>query len=311
MPWPDRRADTLTSIIRTCGVSVQVCPLRRYNRRPDPPHKRPRRHLGCTLVVWSPQEALREEAERAGDMRLGSRYWARITASHLAAEEAAHELKLLREQEGADVPMDTGALVLARVFAADEDSSWVPDFLDQLAMELRIRLENAGVSPQRQRREALLLLNSLLFGPRAPSDTDDEEAQVEDDGGRRRPRLPSPGYGMGLTGDRDDYYNLANSMLHQVLLRRRGIPISLAVIQCSVALRCGMRLRTVNMPGHLLAQMEGGEEGEEEVYIDCFDGGRVMSRSVRPDERISPFQSLLFSRCIPIVAAEAAKYRDE
>lgn len=56
------------------------------------------------------------------------------------------------------------------MFAPQEDSSWVPAFLDELAAELRARLQAAGVDPLAQRRQALTMLNALLFGPRSPED---------------------------------------------------------------------------------------------------------------------------------------------
>ena len=31
-----------------------------------------------------------------------------------------------------------------------------------------------------------------------------------------RPSVPSDGYGLGLTGNRNNYYDVRNSMLHQV-----------------------------------------------------------------------------------------------
>ena len=65
----------------------------------------------------------------------------------------------------------------------------------------------------------------------------------------------------------------------QVLIRRTGIPITLAVVQCSVGVRCGMHLRAVGMPCHLLTKL--GEPGDpEETFIDCFDSGRMMTRPV-------------------------------
>src|SRR5205814_1284955 len=45
--------------------------------------------------------------------------------------------------------------------------------------------------------------------------------------------------GHGFAGDTEDYYNPENSFLHRVIERRRGIPITLAVVYLEVARRAG------------------------------------------------------------------------
>uniref|UniRef100_A0A061R9L8 F-box protein 21 n=1 Tax=Tetraselmis sp. GSL018 TaxID=582737 RepID=A0A061R9L8_9CHLO len=164
-------------------------------------------------------------------------------------------------------------LCQARAFDPASGSAWVPGFLDDLAAELRRRAAALPAAPDR--RELLAMLNRLLFGPRHPSDAAAGAGAGE--GEERLPTIPPDGYGLGLAGNRDNYYDVRNSLLHKVLLRRRGIPISLAVIQCAVAQRCGLRLQAVGMPCHLLTKL--GEAGSpDELFVDCFDGGRIMTR---------------------------------
>jgi uncharacterized protein YbjT (DUF2867 family) len=60
------------------------------------------------------------------------------------------------------------------------------------------------------------------------------------------------GRDVGLAGDRENYYALENSLLDQVLLRRRGIPITLSVVMIEVARRVGVPLVGIGLPGHFV-----------------------------------------------------------
>ncbi|MEQ2300026.1 hypothetical protein AMECASPLE_021006 [Ameca splendens] len=53
-------------------------------------------------------------------------------------------------------------------------------------------------------------------------------------------------------GNECDYYNPLNSYIHQVLLRRTGIPISLSVLYMTLARKLGVQLEPVNFPNHFL-----------------------------------------------------------
>jgi len=60
--------------------------------------------------------------------------------------------------------------------------------------------------------------------------------------------LARAGYG----GSGADYLSAAGSFLPAVLLRRRGLPILLAVVAVEVARRVGVGAQVVGMPGHVL-----------------------------------------------------------
>ncbi len=79
---------------------------------------------------------------------------------------------------------------------------------------------------------------------------------------------------FGLSGDEESYDDPANSYLDQVLDRRRGIPISLAVLMIEVGRRCGVQLEGVGMPGHFLVR-DPSSPGE---LIDAFNRGRRLDR---------------------------------
>jgi regulator of sirC expression with transglutaminase-like and TPR domain len=74
---------------------------------------------------------------------------------------------------------------------------------------------------------------------------------------------------MGLRGNVADYGDPRNSFLDQVLDRRVGIPISLAVLTMEVARRVGVVVEGVGMPGHFLVRCDG-------LLRDPFHGGRVL-----------------------------------
>jgi regulator of sirC expression with transglutaminase-like and TPR domain len=71
-----------------------------------------------------------------------------------------------------------------------------------------------------------------------------------------------------------EYGDPANSHLDEVLARRIGLPITLAVVELEVASRLGVALVGIGLPGHFIV---GGPDG---LLIDPADGGR----SLTPDD---------------------------
>jgi regulator of sirC expression with transglutaminase-like and TPR domain len=71
---------------------------------------------------------------------------------------------------------------------------------------------------------------------------------------------------LGFHGNTGDYYDPRNSWLDQVLERRMGIPITLAVVLLEVARRAGITLRGVSFPGHFLVRAPGP------LFVDPFSG---------------------------------------
>lgn len=69
-------------------------------------------------------------------------------------------------------------------------------------------------------------------------------------------------------GNQDDYYDRRNSYLSDVLDRRVGIPITLAIVYIEIGRRAGLDIRGVGFPGHFLAQHNGAEP----TIIDPFYG---------------------------------------
>jgi regulator of sirC expression with transglutaminase-like and TPR domain len=72
----------------------------------------------------------------------------------------------------------------------------------------------------------------------------------------------------GFVGNQEDYYDRRNSFLNEVLDRRTGIPITLALVYTEVGRRLGLEIHGVGFPGHFLVKVEG----RPETIIDPFFG---------------------------------------
>lgn len=82
--------------------------------------------------------------------------------------------------------------------------------------------------------------------------------------------------GLGFAGARDDYDAVENSFLHRVIERRRGIPITLALLYVELGRAVGVRLHGVSFPGHFLVRLT---LSDGTVFIDVFNGGVSLSDS--------------------------------
>jgi regulator of sirC expression with transglutaminase-like and TPR domain len=75
---------------------------------------------------------------------------------------------------------------------------------------------------------------------------------------------------LGFVGNTGDYYDPRNSFLNEVLDRRTGIPITLAVVLVEVARRAGLSAHGVGFPGHFLVRFEDALRGP--TLVDPFEG---------------------------------------
>ena len=85
----------------------------------------------------------------------------------------------------------------------------------------------------------------------------------------------------GFRGNREDYYDPRNSYLHEVLARRTGIPITLAILYLEVARKLDWPVQGVSFPGHFLVKhpIEGrGAGAPAEVVLDPFSA-RVLDEA--------------------------------
>lgn len=77
----------------------------------------------------------------------------------------------------------------------------------------------------------------------------------------------------GFSGNQSDYYDPRNSYLNDVLERRLGIPISLAIIQIAIARDAGLALEGVSFPGHFLVRLPV-DDGL--IVLDPYQRGRSV-----------------------------------
>ena len=142
----------------------------------------------------------------------------------------------------------TAALMVARLEYPRLDASRYLDQLDQMGAAARTRVGavSAGEDPVRH----IHALNAYLF----------EE--------------------QGFAGNQRHYEDPRNSFLNEVLDRRTGIPITLALVYMEVARRAGIVLEGVNFPGHFLLRLRQWTPGRApgtELIVDPFNGGAILS----------------------------------
>ena len=89
---------------------------------------------------------------------------------------------------------------------------------------------------------------------------------------------------LGFAGNVNDYYDPNNSYLHKVLLSRRGIPISLAVIYMELAQQVGLNVRGISFPGHFLMTLSV-KNGD--IILDPFNGASLSREEL--EERLEPY----------------------
>jgi regulator of sirC expression with transglutaminase-like and TPR domain len=74
-------------------------------------------------------------------------------------------------------------------------------------------------------------------------------------------------------GNERDYYNPHNSFLNDVIDRKTGIPITLALIYLEVAKRIDFPMVGIGMPGHFLIRPNFAGVG---IFVDTFDRGEIL-----------------------------------
>ena len=71
-----------------------------------------------------------------------------------------------------------------------------------------------------------------------------------------------------FTADNDDYHDPRNSLLHEVLRRRKGMPISLSVVAIEVGKRLDVPILGVGLPGHFVVR-----DKQTGAFADPFGQG--------------------------------------
>jgi len=109
---------------------------------------------------------------------------------------------------------------------------------------------------------------------------------------------------LGFRGNRDHYGDVRNSCLNQVIDRRTGIPITMAIVYMDVARRAGLRAEGINFPGHFLVRVWDGAAGSHAgagLIVDAFNDGTILTEQdcrallARHDDTV-PFRPELLAR---------------
>lgn len=88
---------------------------------------------------------------------------------------------------------------------------------------------------------------------------------------------------FGFQGDTSNYYNIKNSFLNDVLLRRKGIPITLSLAYMALCRQAGLKAVGISFPGHFLVRIITPEEEsaaidwEQQRFVDAFDSAKILS----------------------------------
>ncbi len=154
-----------------------------------------------------------------------------------------------------DPDLAVAALMIARIEYPNLDASPYLDQLDVIGREARRRVAEASVNaveaPARVDPAAyarVMALNDYLFGE------------------------------LRFVGNDAQYEDPRNSFLNEVLDRRTGIPITLALLYMEIARRAGVPVEGVNFPGHFLVRCPAGRgHFPEDLIIDAHHGGALLS----------------------------------
>jgi regulator of sirC expression with transglutaminase-like and TPR domain len=176
------------------------------------------------------------------------------------SESAAHagRWQRLAAAPPQNVSLGEGALLIAADEYRDLDIDAYLKRLDELGETLHRRLRS-DISTT----EALLALNRYLF----------EE--------------------LGFSGNANDFYDPRNSYLNDVIDRRLGIPITLAVLYIEIGRRIGLPLHGVSFPSHFLVKCLLREGA---IILDPFANGASLGvddlnqrlKSLTKDVEIDP-----------------------
>lgn len=98
---------------------------------------------------------------------------------------------------------------------------------------------------------------------------------------------------QGFHGNAEEYEDPRNSLLHEVLERRTGIPITLSLVAMEVGSRLGLPVEGIGFPGHFLVRYRGARE---DWVIDAFHGRILDDRALAALLRQVLGESAVFQR---------------
>jgi regulator of sirC expression with transglutaminase-like and TPR domain len=85
---------------------------------------------------------------------------------------------------------------------------------------------------------------------------------------------------LGYVGNREQFDDPRNSCLNEVMDRKTGIPITMAIVYIEVARRAGIRAEGINFPGHFLVrclQDLHTDDVDDGLIVDPFHTGAILN----------------------------------
>lgn len=109
---------------------------------------------------------------------------------------------------------------------------------------------------------------------------------------------------LGFAGNREQFDDPRNSCLNDVMDRKKGIPITIALIYIEVSRRAGVRAQGINFPGHFLVrclQDLHTDDPNDGLIVDPFHGGAILNeaecrRLLQPHMNEAAFEPSLLAR---------------
>lgn len=155
-------------------------------------------------------------------------------------------------QNGLDDPtleLEKFAIISSRLLfdvkkeSPEETCAWITHELDEIGEKVNTLLLSKHGEGEKSPEQKLECLNIIFF----------EE--------------------LGFSGNVDDYYNVANSLLHLTLKLRKAIPMTLCLLYSCIGRRIGLEVNIIGLPGHIVCRVPTLED----YYVDVFRRGSVLS----------------------------------
>jgi regulator of sirC expression with transglutaminase-like and TPR domain len=144
-------------------------------------------------------------------------------------------------KHGEDLDLETGIWMLAQTQYPDINIEAYEALLDTYASALQERIDSS-----KSAKEILKAMQKYLFAE------------------------------LGFRGNESNYYDPENNYLNRVMDRRTGNPINLCLLYLLLGRRLRLPIAGIGLPGHFVCRYQSTAE---EVYIDAFNGGRLLTKA--------------------------------
>jgi regulator of sirC expression with transglutaminase-like and TPR domain len=164
------------------------------------------------------------------------------------AEARRQFSKLLRNRDQ-DIDLLDAALLIAAGLGSDPAYDLCRAQVGDMARRVSMQLQLDGITdPQASPLRTVGTINQVLF----------EEER--------------------FSGNRDDYYDVENSLLDRVLSRRTGIPITLSIVYTEIARLIGFPMQGIGLPGHfVIGYWQPGGDKMPAMIVDPFSEGQLLT----------------------------------